>query len=770
MLDRGRFGKRLWLASGVAGTLVAASLYTDWERGFAGQLNDLEIGVRSSDGKAVDVNWIGPRGTEWPAAQFPLQYPSGRQQWHIRITALAQKNAASKGSEVWLVKLASPGQLLWRDFAPPPGWEVLDNNITPERNALAAVGAAPATVEVERTGGTLTLQFQRHDRGGLVQVTVNGNSRPVDLYAPEIGVETLTFLPAVSADQNPPELLAARTHGAPGGFRNFRLATDPPGHVEIQSVKLNGDRLTELSPGIYAAGANYWTARFRAILASLLTLVAVAATLLLVVLAWRRGAAAGDLLLRGAAIVSAVAISGFWTAVYYPFLGNSDTIDMWSQALLGRPDKWHPIGLTMLLRAAHMILPSRSNEFQMAPVAFLNGVALWCAIFALVSLAVPRGRARIVICMLAVVYYPIWPYTAALMKDTWFAVSVIGLLCVCRPVFFGEPFSWRRLAGASAFVGMGCLTRHNAGLVFFTMGAGAAIVLYCLRRRPQAKSALVFSVIALCAGSFFSMAVTRVCHAFGVGNLLNYYVMFDIAGTVHFTGKPIERFAQLQTYQAVGRERFERAVNEYTCDGSADYLVWGRNPPLNLYDVPLGRHDGLLDDSYAIQDMPILALGFPSALARHKICILKSLLQWPGRELARPLLFPLAPNRFNIVGGTLLPAVQAPIQGFWDRAVSRPGPLQLPFRHVLLLIASGFASLLALIVSWFRRPAPLALMPLYCFAAGLAVLAPMLLVLPVGDWRYLMPSNLYWFISVLAALSTLLPQAAGSRTKRELHA
>src|ERR1039458_5788964 len=162
--------------------------------------------------------------------------------------------------------------------------------------------AAPANVEVERTGGTLTLQFQRHDRGGLVQVTVNGNSRPVDLYAPEIGVETLTFLPAVSADQNPPELLAARTHGAPGGFRNFRLATDPPGHVEIQSVKLNGDRLTELSPGIYAAGANYWTARSRAILASLLTLVAVAATLLLVVLAWRRGAAAGDLLLRGAAI------------------------------------------------------------------------------------------------------------------------------------------------------------------------------------------------------------------------------------------------------------------------------------------------------------------------------------------------------------------------------------------------------------------------------------------------------------------------------------
>jgi hypothetical protein len=329
-------------------------------------------------------------------------------------------------SEVWFVKLTSPGQVMWQGFAPPPGWEVLDNNMTPERNALAAIGATPATVEIERAGGTLTLQFQRHDRGGLVQVIVNGNSRLLDLYAPGIGVETLTFLPAITADQNPPELLATRIHGAPGGFRNLRLAADPAGQVEIQSVKLNGDRLTELSPGIYAAGANYWTARSRAILASLLTLVTVAATLLLVVLAWRREAAAGDLLLRGAAIVPAVAISGFWTAVYYPFLGNSDTIDMWNQALLGQPDKWHPIGLTMLLRAAHLVFPSHSNEFQMAPAAFLNGVALWCAIFALVSLAVPRGRARITICALAVLYYPLWPYTAALMKDTWFAVSVIG--------------------------------------------------------------------------------------------------------------------------------------------------------------------------------------------------------------------------------------------------------------------------------------------------------------------------------------------------------
>src|ERR1019366_9039871 len=72
-----------------------------------------------------------------------------------------------------------------------------------------------------------------------------------------------------------------------------------------------------------------------------------------------------------------------------------------------------------------------------------------------------------------------------MMKDTWFAVSVIGLLCVCKPVFFGEPFSWRRLAGASAFVGMGDLTRLNAGAVFITLAAGAAMVVYCLRRRPE---------------------------------------------------------------------------------------------------------------------------------------------------------------------------------------------------------------------------------------------------------------------------------------------
>src|ERR1017187_5154095 len=80
-----------------------------------------------------------------------------------------------------------------------PIWKQSPNNLGSLRQSLAARGNTPGAVDIERTGGTLTLQFERHKLGGLVQVTVNGESRTVDLYSPETGVETLTWQPDLAA-------------------------------------------------------------------------------------------------------------------------------------------------------------------------------------------------------------------------------------------------------------------------------------------------------------------------------------------------------------------------------------------------------------------------------------------------------------------------------------------------------------------------------------------------------------------------------------------
>jgi hypothetical protein len=424
---------------------------------------------------------------------------------------------------------------------------------------------------------------------------------------------------------------------------------------------------------------------------------------------------------------------------------SDDSFDMWAQAIEGVLNKWHPIGMTIVMRVVHLAFSGHSMEFQVAVVAFIQGTLLWCAIFAAISLVVPRGRKRMAACILIALYYPLWPYTITLWKDVLFAMAWIGLLCWCKPVLMGEAFPWRRLGGAAAFLGLALLSRKTAGVVFLSLAAGAALTLFCLGRRVQARRAVVSAAMILLAGMLLDVGVNRLLRARGAGNDLNYYMSWELVGTLHFTGKPIERFEQLQTYHAVGKERMARAVSQYTCSGTSEYLVWSTDAPFDAAD--------LTGDSYAIQDMPLLVLGFPTAWVRHRICAVESLVQFPGREIHQPFWFPVLPNRFGIAGGTRLPAIQEAVQhGLLEPAVSRPGPLQIPYRHVLLLMAAGLVSLLVLAVKWFQGE-PLPVMPVYLFAGGLAVLLPYLFLSPGGDWRYLMPANLCWMATIVGAVA-----------------
>jgi hypothetical protein len=240
--------------------------------------------------------------------------------------------------------VASPELLDWREFVPAPGWQQRPSNFGALRNALAAWGGVPATVDIQRTGGTLTLEFQRHKKGGLVQVTVNGESRVVDLYSREIGLETLTWQPDPAEAGSATEVLRTRIAHPPGRIRNLRLAAEPAGRVDIRSVKLDGVWCRRISASLFSAPDSYWTAPALATAAGLLTSIAVAALLLLLGLAWSRGAEASRVLLRTAGVVSAIAISGFWTAVYYPALMSDDSFDMWAQAVEGVLNKCIPSG------------------------------------------------------------------------------------------------------------------------------------------------------------------------------------------------------------------------------------------------------------------------------------------------------------------------------------------------------------------------------------------------------------------------------------------
>jgi len=125
---------------------------------------------------------------------------------------------------------------------------------------------------------------------------------------------------------------------------------------------------------------------------------------------------------------------------------------------------------------------------------------------------------------------------------------------------------------------------------------------------------------------------------------------------------------------------------------------------------------------------------------KHKVCSLESLLGVTGKKIASPFFDTVILNRFGIHTQSLLPPVRERALRFLNGAAGSPGPLQVPFRHYALLLLSALASLVAIVVGWFRGSVAASMPPLYLFLGGIAVLLPMFFIVPAGDWRYLMPA------------------------------
>jgi hypothetical protein len=64
------------------------------------------------------------------------------------------------------------------------------------------------------------------------------------------------------------------------------------------------------------------------------------------------------------------------------------------------------------------------------------------------------------------------------------------------------------------------------------------------------------------------------------GRFSNVMLAYEVAGTVHFSGKPVSSFRNLQTYGAIGGNKFEQAV-ETTLGGPIDYLFYYPGAPFD---------------------------------------------------------------------------------------------------------------------------------------------------------------------------------------------
>jgi hypothetical protein len=212
--------------------------------------------------------------------------------------------------------------------------------------------------------------------------------------------------------------------------------------------------------------------------------VAVAAALLSVTTlylsarAWRSTRIASPRLLVGLALAAAGTISVFWVAVFFPALMSPDSLNQWGQAVTGRLTSWHPIGMTLVMRAVHVSFASLSSQTQVAITAWIQGTLFWFSIFLLIGLAKLNVRTKLLLCAVAALYYPIWLYTVTLWKDVWMAISFFPLIWCSQKLFLAARLRWQSVLPILVLLELTMLQRQTAWISFSALSFAMAPVVF----------------------------------------------------------------------------------------------------------------------------------------------------------------------------------------------------------------------------------------------------------------------------------------------------
>jgi hypothetical protein len=682
--------------------------------------------------------------------------------WDVTVEPLGESSPEAKSDEVWLFEIATGNTQ--HDFASDPsvpaGWERRPNGAAAHGTVVLSPGGRPKPLRMRLSGGTLFLRFLKHAWSGRVRVTANGVSKLADLYSSGESQARMYFQP-VPADSQP-----AADDGVLGEPREYRIRTPyswpsddlylrpwPAGALRIVSAVAAGQPLARRSATAFDVPGEPADLHVRAVLCTTLLTALVGALLFAAVDLCRRSPFLRSWVFPFLAVVT---MSVVWTAICYPGNISLDTVDMLNQARTGVFTDWHGLSLTLWERIAYLATSRLPFEITVALCALTSGMLFWGAILASLYAVTSHRLARFGGVLLLLAYYPLWLYAPTLLKDVWFVIFFLPMSVLLWRMVRAQNVSFGRLALLGVLLFGALLSRQTALVSYFCL---LALLLALMRFVLGHKTRGVILAALAIAGLVVPVAREKLFAALNVqrvGNAANLYFLYDLVGTLHFTGKPVDRFKYLQVYQVAGREALSAAMSQYSCDGNSRFLVSGGSPPFAFNDV--------VADSYSYIDLISVAAAFPPAYLKHKSCVLEPLLDLPGTSIYEPFVADVsAHNPWRLTRTSLLPPLHRGLIGFLRNAAENPGPLQQPFRHYLVAIVSALLVLASAAFPGGRYRRATRQTPLALWLAGLAVLAPMLIVVPMPNWRYLMPATTLWLLAGCVASATLVRTAIALR-------
>lgn len=433
--------------------------------------------------------------------------------------------------------------------------------------------------------------------------------------------------------------------------------------------------------------------------------------------------------------------------IWYPGIITADGWFQWREAISGRITNWHPVWVTMVITMILKVAPGLSPNSQLGIEFLAQSMTIYLS-SCLFVLSISDNRSTRWIMMVAfVLYYPLWFALALVYKDAWF----FGFLLLTLAFFFRytRSGSWGDVLGIAVAAGLTILNRHTAGLSLILL---SPVLLLIIRDEPFGGSWRTHAkpIAAVIVGWIIAAVVTKLVLVVKIANFANLILLFDVFGIVSRSSAPIESFAHLKTYQEVGHKAFFQGLSGLAYNGMSDYLIFS---PDSIYPP-----DRVLATKNALWDLASLSRTNPGEWIEFKVLMLMQMLGISRYDFLYTSSF------WNAAGSPftahpLLPGVKAALM---ERMV--PGLVSTsllykiklwnwPIYHYIPLTASLILNSVMLMCP--RRLSPYQKSSLALLWAGMSCLIPFLLLSPGGTFRYMMASNVLWWLSVLLALMAL---------------
>ena len=740
-------------------TLIAVTIsllsFPIWQQVFTVHKSLVQVQMAAPGAEYVRMYWDDPK--QHPEAyERILVNPNPSQVWPIKIEALGTKNPLSRDTEVRIVGISTPENILDESALSQAKIDkekwAIDRQLLPK---LILITKDPASFTTEILGSELTIELLHNFISGRARITVNDEVSEVDLFSWVGNIEKLKFATVRPGDES---IKTYQINAVDTPWRRLKFIAEGGGQIKLEEVKIRDRTISPQKDGEYILPLRLMNRFSCALVSTAIGFCLMTVLFVSTVNLWQRKANQ-RFGINSYIVCLAITIGGFWLLVFYPGIVTFDEINQWSQAISGNFNDWHGIGMTILLRGLITMSPFLIPRDQIPIFTFLQGSLLWLAIFYTINTMLGNPRLKLILCTIIIFYYPIWPYAGAQMKDVWLTIWFLLFVCELFKLIFTDKNNTLHLISSSLLGCMILLTRHNAIVSIVGLLLMAVAVVY-LREDKKGKRSFKLTITVLAISFLASKLMLGWVNPTNAGNLINYSFAFELRPILNIVsqGENIDEFAELATYQEFGGSKFYSWL---------DYNIQGGD----LMNNPQGiQEKELIESDTMIRDMLYVVPRYPIAYIKFKIDRIGELL-WLNSHPIQDAggYYPrswLSNTAFGLdYDNSRLSELRAKALSWIGFALSSSNWLSFPYRHGWVLC---FAVVSFLITTLRVRPVePDLILAVLLAIAAIAYFLSFTIVTPSSLWRYLLFSNLAAMLSLCISLSVLFRNITNVRVSSE---